>query len=67
MHAESHLSGLLVRVAEGDWSAFPIPAVRPVPRVRVMISLEPPGRSPTGQPTGKVQFSRCLGAAGPNS
>ncbi len=37
-------------------------ALRPVAGMLIMLSLEPPGGSPTGQPSGPVQFTGRLGA-----
>jgi anti-sigma-K factor RskA len=43
------------------------PAVRPVPGMLIEITLEPPGGSPTGRPTGPVQFIGRLSQPGPDA
>ncbi|MBK1662587.1 anti-sigma factor, partial [Paracraurococcus ruber] len=49
--------------AEGRLTVTP-QAVRPVPGMLIEISLEPPGGSPIGRPTGPVLFIGRLTAAG---
>jgi anti-sigma-K factor RskA len=39
-------------------------AIRPEPGMLIEISLEPPGGSPTGRPTGPILFIGRLTAAG---
>jgi len=46
---------------------LPAPAVRPVPGMLIEITLEPQGGSPTGRPTGPVQFIGRLSAPGPDT
>ena len=41
-------------------------AVRPEPGMLIEITLEPPGGSPTGRPTGPILFIGRLSAAGPS-
>jgi anti-sigma-K factor RskA len=43
------------------------PAVRPRAGMLIEISVEPPGGSPTGRPTGPILFYGRLSEAGPNS
>ncbi len=57
--------GVLPR--NGGAMTIPRPAVRPMAGMLIMISLEPPGGSPTGLPTGPVQFIGRLSAPGPDS
>ena len=57
--------GLLPR--EGGRVSIAQPAVKPVPGMLIEISLEPPGGSPTGRPTGPILFIGRLSEAGPNS
>ena len=52
---------------DGGTVSIPAPAVRPVPGMLIEISLEPPGGSPTGLPTGPVLFIGRLSPAGPNT
>ena len=49
----------------GAQVSIPQPAVRPVPGMLIMISLEPPGGAPGGSPTGPVVFIGRLSEAGP--
>ncbi len=45
----------------------PASQVKPVPGMLIEISLEPPGGSPTGRPTGPILFIGRLSEAGPDS
>jgi len=54
--------GLLPR--DGGRVSIPQPAVKPVPGMLIEISLEPPGGSPTGRPTGPILFIGRLSEAG---
>jgi len=49
---------------QGGQMTIRAPSVRPVKDMLIMISVEPPGGSPTGQPTGPVVFFGRLTAAG---
>lgn len=46
---------------------LPAPAVRPVAGMLIEITLEPPGGSPTGHPTGPVLFIGRLSQPGPDT
>jgi anti-sigma-K factor RskA len=49
---------------QGDQLSIPAPAIHPVKDMLILISVEPPGGSPTGQPTGPVVFFGRLVPAG---
>ena len=57
--------GLLPR--EGGRVSIAAPAVKPVNGMLIEISLEPPGGSPIGRPTGPILFIGRLSEAGPRT
>lgn len=57
--------GLLPR--EGGRVSIATPAVKPVAGMLIEISLEPPGGSPIGRPTGPILFIGRLSDAGPKT
>ena len=57
--------GLLPR--EGGRVSIATPAVKPVAGMLIEISLEPPGGSPIGRPTGPILFIGRLSEAGPRT
>lgn len=57
--------GLLPR--EGGRVSIASPAVKPVAGMLIEISLEPPGGSPIGRPTGPILFIGRLSEAGPRT
>ena len=57
--------GLLPR--EGGRVSIAAPAVKPVAGMLIEISLEPPGGSPIGRPTGPILFIGRLSEAGPRT
>lgn len=57
--------GLLPR--EGGVVSIATPAIKPVAGMLIDISLEPPGGSPIGRPTGPILFIGRLSEAGPRT
>lgn len=58
-------TSLGVLPANGGPITIPAPAIKPVPGMMIIISLEAQGGSPTGQPQGPVLFIGRLSEAGP--